>query len=291
MRRGYVCGVPVEVQSRDREIMGALWRFDFLTTSQVASMWWEDRDVSRARDRLAQLATAGLLARNRPLARLGTREWIYRLAPAGFRELQRDGLAVTEDPRWSERRVQMRRVDHVLRVNDWLIAYAGLVDHRMADWRGPREARSVAAGTPASDEPAPTLVSPDAAAVLRIGNGAAITLLVELTRPERPIRLAERLRHHASLVGLSPRLAGEPVRGTIFVAPTLAAVEQLVRMADRELAIPDEIAAVPTARERIVFCARSDVRRGSRRAWLLPAQPPERRASPDLTALEVSLPG
>jgi hypothetical protein len=236
---------------------------------------------------------ARLLARFRPPVRHGTHEWIYRLPATGVDELRRHGVDLTAAAGGSEGRVQMSHVGRFLRINEWLIAYAEMIGHRLADWRGPREAQPLHPGGSAGDEPAPARVSPDAAAVIALGAGAPpIALLVELTRDERPVRVAERLRRHAAVIALQTSLAsGEPVRGTVLVAPTLVAVEQLVRTADRELKSNVAIEGGMSPRERMMFCAQSDARCGSRRAWMLPALPPEHRESPQFTALEVSLPG
>jgi hypothetical protein len=285
--------VAVDLQRRDLEIMSVLWRFHFLTTSQVAAIWWSGRDVSRARARLTHLVEARLLARFRPPVRHGTHQWIYRLPTSGLDELRRHGVDLTAAAGSSEGRVQMSHVGRFLRINAWLIAYAGMIGHRLADWRGPREARPLASGGSVGGESAPARVAPDAAAVIAVGPGAPpIALLVELTRDERPVRLAERLRRHAAVIASRTSLAsGEPVSGTILVAPTLVAVEQLVRIADRELTSDIAIEGGTSPRERMMFCAQSDASRGSGRAWMLPALPPEHRESPEFTALEVSLPG
>jgi len=143
--------------------MLALWRFDFLTTSQIGAAWWAGRDASRPRDRLARLAEVGLLRRCRPLVRRGTNEWIYSLARSGFDRLRDEAVGVTQDARFSERRLQTHRTEHVLRVNDWLLAYAALTGHRLTDWRGSREAQPVCADAPCVEGMTPALVSPDAA--------------------------------------------------------------------------------------------------------------------------------
>lgn len=156
-----------QLQARDMEILRALWRYTYLTTSQVAETWWPGRHPSRSQIRLAELAGAGLLARFRPLVKRGTHQWIYQLARKGFRAGQTtygtDGTYVDEDARWSERRAaDMSSVEQVLRVNGWMLAYRLLLGERLLDWRGARDARATApAGTGQAAD-----VSPDAAALI-----------------------------------------------------------------------------------------------------------------------------
>src|SRR3954471_17472156 len=73
-----------QLQARDMEIMRALWRYTYLTTSQIGDTWWSERHPSRVQIRLTELAGAGLLARFRPLVKRGTHQWIYQLARKGF---------------------------------------------------------------------------------------------------------------------------------------------------------------------------------------------------------------
>jgi Replication-relaxation len=274
-----------QLQARDMEIMRALWRYTFLTTSQIGETWWAERHPSRAQIRLAELAGTGLLARFRPLVKRGTHQWIYQLARKGFRAAQSaygpDGTYIDEAARWSDRRAaDMASVEQVLRVNGWMLAYRLVLGERLLDWRGTRDAR-VAATTTAD-------VSPDAAALLDLGpQGAPLELLVELARDERPVRLAERLRRYDALLGDGwrqvPRFAqaGSPP-AAVFVARGYRDVERLLRAADD--------AAGASARSRLIFCAEADMHRRALRAWMLPAETPDRRGSDGFTATEIALP-
>jgi hypothetical protein len=280
------------VQARDLEIMRALWRYDVLTTSQIGVVWWPGRHPSRAQVRLAELTAAGLLARFRPLLQRGTHKWIYQLARDGFRLAQRcygtDGAYIDEEARWTERRaVEMRRVEHDLRVNAWMLSYRHLVGRqRMVDWLGRREARVEPVG---AGEATPG-ITPGAAALLALDlRSAPLEILVELVRDERPVRLAERLRRYDGLLGdwwpSVPRFrSSERPPAAMFIAPSYRAADNLIRVGDEEF-------TSEAARSRVLFSAEPDIQRGSLRAWMLPETPPELRASNELAAREVTLPG
>jgi Replication-relaxation len=256
-----------QLQARDMEIMRALWRYTYLTTSQIGDTWWSDRHPSRVQIRLTELAGAELLARFRPLVKRGTHQWIYQLARVGFRAAQRaygpEGTYIAEDARWSERRAaDMTSVEQILRVNGWMLAYRFILGERLLDWRGPRDERH-------------TDVTPDALAVIDVGSAAApLELLVEVAREERPVRLAERLRRYDALLS-----GGRPA--AVFVARGYREVERLLRAAD---------AVVAGGRARLLVCAEPDLHRGDPRAWMLPQQAPEQRRSASFTAIEVTLP-
>jgi hypothetical protein len=81
----------------------------------------------------------------------------------------------------------MSSVEHVLRVNGWMLAYRLVLGERMLDWRGPREARVVQRDDTtgaSSDEPG---VSPDAEALIDLGaESPPLGFLVELARDASP---------------------------------------------------------------------------------------------------------
>jgi hypothetical protein len=282
-----------QLQARDMEIMRALWRYTYLTTSQIGDTWWPERHPSRPQIRLTELAGAALLARFRPLVKRGTHQWIYQLARDGFRAAQRsygpEGTYVPEDARWSERRAaDTASVEHVLRVNGWMLAYRLYLGERLLEWRGAREAPAGQSGDAG--------VMPDASALIDVGADAApLELLVELGRDERPVRLSERLRRYDTLLSGGwrsvPRFqhaGGPPAVG--FIARGYRDAERLLRAADATISVSSAATGAP-ARSRVIVCAEPDLHRGDLRAWMLPAQTPEQRGSTDFTAVQVTLPG
>lgn len=287
-----------QLQARDLEIMRALWRYDFLTTSQIGVEWWAGNHASRPQIRLAELSGAGLLARFRPLVRRGTHQWIYQLARDGFRAAQQregpDGVYVEEGARWSDRwAVDMRRVQHQLRVNGWMLAYRHVLGTAAIDWLGSREAGAA----PERDDDEGAGVAPDAGALIELDPRAApLELLIELARDERPARLADRLHRYLEFLGGGWRAVRRPRRAerppaVAFVARGYRDVDRLLRAADVELTGDPGSDAIGEVRERVLFCAEPDLHTGSLRAWTLPPEPPASRASPEFTAREVRLPG
>lgn len=281
-----------QLQARDMEIMRALWRYTFLTTSQIGDTWWAGRHTSRPQIRLTELAGAGLLARFRPVVKRGTHQWIYQLARDGFRAAQRsygpEGPYISEQLRWTERRAaDMSSVEHILRVNGWMLAYRFVLGERLLDWRGPREALldHGGSGHGASDEAG---VTPHASALIDVGPEAApLELLVELSRDERPVRLTDRLRRYDKLLSVGwrsvPRFqhAGLPP-ALVMIARGYRDVDRLLRAADG--------AVSTSARRRLIICAEPDLHRGALRAWMLPPQTPQERGATAFTAVEIALP-
>jgi protein involved in plasmid replication-relaxation len=274
---------PPQLQARDLEIMSALWRYDLLTTNQIGFVWWEGRHPSRAQIRLAELSNAGLLARFRPLIRRGRHQWIYQLARDGFRAAQQrvgvDGAYVDPAARWSDQwAVDMRRVQHQLRVNGWILAYRHMLGSAAVDWLGRREARM-------QPEEEAEGVAPDAAILIELEpRSAPLELLVELARDERPMRLAQRLQRYGELLAggwrsLPRHRRPEQQPAAVFVGAGYREVEQLIRAADAALR-----ASGPGVRDRLLFCAEPDLHAGSARAWMLPP-------AGEPTAREVRLPG
>ena len=81
-------------------------RHRFLTTGQIAELWWEGRGLRAVRRRMTRLFEAGFVERFRPqtLRRLSY-QWTYCLARDGFRAAeQTDELALVS----SSRRVASR---------------------------------------------------------------------------------------------------------------------------------------------------------------------------------------
>jgi hypothetical protein len=302
LKRGDIAGAPIvyddpplrrapQLQARDMEIMRALWRYTFLTTSQIGETWWPNRHPSRPQIRLSELAGARLLSRFRPLVKRGTHQWVYQLARDGFRAAQQafgpEGEYIQESARWTERRAaDMLTVEQILRVNGWMLAYRLAIGGRLLDWRGAREAR--AAPPEEGDSAAPVGVTPDAAAVIDLGpESPPLEVLVEVTREERPVRLTERLRRYDALLShwwrSVPRFqqaSGPPA--VVLVARGYGDVDRLMRASDRVLA--------GASRSRLIFCAEPDLHRGRLRAWMLPTQTADQRGSEEFTATEIVLP-
>jgi protein involved in plasmid replication-relaxation len=131
------------VQPRDAEILTALARYRFLTTAQIAELWWNGCGMRAVRRRMTQLFGAGLVERFRPQTIRGAFQWTYCLTSDGFRAAQQSGelpAGLKFTPR-RERLFDYRYVVHDLRVNEWAIRYRELAGDNLLDWAGPDESR------------------------------------------------------------------------------------------------------------------------------------------------------
>ena len=82
------------LQARDLEILVALARYRFLTTGQIAELWWQGRGLRVVRRRMTRLFDAGFVERFRPQTLRGSYQWTYCLARDGFRAAAADRRAV-----------------------------------------------------------------------------------------------------------------------------------------------------------------------------------------------------
>lgn len=112
-------------QPRDLEILIALTRYRFLTTGQLAELWWEGRGLRAVRRRMTRLFDAGLVERSRPQTLRGSYQWTYCLARDGFRAAQQTG-ELADGLKFAPRREAIfdyRYVLHDLRTNEWVLRY------------------------------------------------------------------------------------------------------------------------------------------------------------------------
>ncbi len=133
----------VALQARDLEILVALARYRFLTTGQIAELWWEGRGLRAVRRRMTRLFDAGFVERFRPQTLRGSYQWTYCLARDGFRAAQQTG-ELADGLKFAPRREAIfdyRYVIHDLRTNEWVLRYRELLGDRLLDWAGPDESR------------------------------------------------------------------------------------------------------------------------------------------------------
>jgi Replication-relaxation len=129
------------LQPRDLEILVALARYRFLTTGQIAELWWEGRGLRAARRRMTRLFEAGFVERFRPQTLRGSYQWTYCLARDGFRAAEQTG-ELPPSLKFAPRREAIfdyRYVIHDLRVNEWVLRYREVLGDRLLDWAGPDE--------------------------------------------------------------------------------------------------------------------------------------------------------
>ena len=99
-------GSRCALQPRDTELLAALGRYRFLTTVQIADLWWPGCALQVVRRRLTRLFESGYVERFRPQTIRGSYQWIYCLARDGHRAAQQSG-ELDEDVRFTSRREQI----------------------------------------------------------------------------------------------------------------------------------------------------------------------------------------
>jgi hypothetical protein len=310
-KRDSASALRLEPTWRDLEIIRTVWQCRMLLTSQIAGEWWPDNDPSAAQRRLVRLVAAGWLRRFRPTVVRGNHEWIYTLAPEGFRLAQghedEKGPYIPEKERFKERRISDHRaVAHDLQVNAWVLAYRRLACDLITAWRGPdhsyievprKPGRRRAERIRLEDVRLESYlqlrglrrkelasVSPDAALSVEHRSGRRFELFLELDRTRRPSKNQSKfLRYDALICGwwrAVPELAelGEPP-AVVFVCQDARDREELMRLADHQvtgcLQNPGDRRSSwrYPGRERLLFVAEPDVHAGDLQACALPRTP------------------
>jgi hypothetical protein len=228
-------GREPEPQQRDLEILRALHRYGYLTTSQIADAWWPGCHLTRAQVRLRRMHDAGWIDRLRPRLERGSHEWIYYLARKGFAlgqsYVRGEQPYIPREAKWRPRDVvDLDYVWHDLELNDWMLAYARLLGEGLDDWLGPTEAAVEIESTFDSslrrhvrltaDRVARDLlggsdlqlgkelwpVFPDASVLVADPDGGPPTeVLVEYDRTRRPAKNVEKFRRYDTLLTIGWR--------------------------------------------------------------------------------------
>jgi hypothetical protein len=200
---------PCALRQRDLAIVRDVWRYHFLTTTQLRELWWPGRSVQAARRRLVKIFRAGYLDRFRPYSPRGSYEWTYFLSAAGHR-LLRDMGVIDLGARFKPRDVfDYGRALHDIQLNAWVLAYRRLLGTALLDWHGehqltpPRTARQ--AQLHLSDswsveglrDPRPRPVVPDAALEIAHGGWESPRLfLIEYDRTSRIDKNFDKFRRY-----------------------------------------------------------------------------------------------
>ena len=310
----------VALQTRDLAILVALARYRFLTTGQIAELWWEGRGLRAVRRRLTRLFEAGFVERFRPQTLRGSYQWTYCLARDGFRAAQQTGeLAV--GLKFAPRREAIfdyRYVIHDLRTNEWVLRYRELLGDRLLDWAGPDESRFEPpkkrrdeeyldratailsdCGWYANDVPDEDFrpVQPDAMLDIAAAEGDA-RVFVEYDRTRRVDKNFDKFLRYQTLLVVWWRTTQLGCPYVVFVCQDAEHRRRFVHAADPELTgnlnhgTGQYREERYVARDRTLFVLESDIRDGKTTALALPALPPrhEQRASP-ATVRHVPLPG
>ncbi|HVE68439.1 MAG TPA: replication-relaxation family protein [Solirubrobacteraceae bacterium] len=305
------------VQPRDAEILTALARYRFLTTAQIAELWWSGCGMRAVRRRMTQLFEAGLVERFRPQTIRGAFQWTYCLTSDGFRAAQQSGelpAGLKFTPR-RERLFDFRYVIHDLRVNEWVIRYRRLAGENVFDWSGPDEALvEPPHKLPQEIPPRPRYdghigdidrrdirpIQPDARLDVIHAKGD-LMMFVEYDRTRRVDKNYDKFRRYEAFLTGWWHLAigGDWQRpAVVFVCQDQDHQLRFLRAADYELVgycspYSGGVASHEyPARERILFALEEDVHQGGTGAMRVPPWPPDhpKRTRP-VHARRVNLPG
>ncbi|MDQ4041104.1 MAG: replication-relaxation family protein [Actinomycetota bacterium] len=301
------------VQPRDAEILTALARYRFLTTAQIAELWWNGCGMRAVRRRMTQLFEAGLVERFRPQTIRGAYQWTYCLTSDGFRAAQQSdelpaGLKFT--PR-RERLFDYRYVIHDLRVNEWAIRFRELARENLIDWAGPDEAliepprnlKEIEARHDGYygdlDRQAVRPIQPDARLDVA-GTEGDLMMFVEYDRTRRVDKNYDKFRRyeafltgwwHMAIIGdWRPPLL-------VFVCQDEDHQLRFLRAADHELVAyfsPRYSGAADhryPARERMLFALEEDIHQARAVAMRVPPWPRGHQRRTDNVALRATLPG
>jgi hypothetical protein len=308
------------LQPRDLEILVALARWRFLTTGQIAELWWEGRGLHAVRRRMTRLFEAGFVGRFRPQTLRGSYQWTYCLARNGFRAAQQTG-ELAAGLKFAPRREAIfdyRYVIHDLRTNEWVLRYRELLGDRLLDWAGPDESRFEPpkksrdeeymsratailgdCGWHANDVPDEYFrpVQPDALLdVAALDHG--VRVFVEYDRARRVDKNYDKFLRYETLLVVWWRAADLGCPYVVFVCQDVEHRRRFMLAADTELIghlsarTEKGLEERFTARDRTLFVLEGDIRNGAPTAYKLPALPPrhEQRSDP-ATPRRVALPG
>lgn len=310
----------VALQARDLEILVALASYRFLTTGQIAELWWHGRGLRAVRRRMTRLFEAGFVERFRPQTLRGSYQWTYCLARDGFRAAQQTDempTALKFTPR-RESIFDYRYVIHDLRTNEWVLRYRELLGERLLDWAGPDESRYEPpkkrrdeeyfdratailsdSGWYAHDLPDEDVrpVQPDA--LLDVAaTGGDVRVFVEYDRTRRVDKNFDKFLRYQTLLVVWWRATSLGCPYVVFVCQDAEHRRRFLYAADSELTghlshgSGEYRQERYTARDRLLFVLESDIRNANPEAMQLPELPPrhERRTNP-ASVRRTALPG
>lgn len=135
---------------RDLRLMALLLDVNYLLTSQLVMLGWGSSRTRAAQRRLKVLHDGGFLDRFRPVRRIGSAEWIYRLSTRGWKALASqevvDGSARYKPAAFTS----ISYTEHDLQLSALILGIAlaaggsstdRLIDTMPFTWHGPRSGR------------------------------------------------------------------------------------------------------------------------------------------------------
>jgi len=286
------------IQPRDVEVIRDIWRYKFLTSTQLLELHWPGCAPRLVRKRLAKLFDAGLVERFRPITRTGgSFPWTYQLGQEGHRVLREIGL-IEPRSRYDQRKIyDYRYVLHEIHLNGWALAWRRLLKERLIEWHGeteiepPPEARKhqLRLNDDRSVEglrnERARLVRPDAILeTQRRTSDGARSFLIEYDRTRRVDKNFEKfLRYDALLCAWwwhTPLARHRDPPFVVFVCQEEHQRSTFMQAADRELTghlwHPSDGAYRHeyVGRDQILFAVEVDMHRAHMVAWRVPHFPP-----------------
>jgi hypothetical protein len=287
---------PCALQPRDVAIVRDVWRYKFVTATQLLELWWPDSSAAwPGQRRLRKLFDAGLLERFRPIARRGSYPWTYHLGEVGHALLRRAGV-IPHGQRYYQRAIyDYGRVLHELQLNAWVLALRRVVRDALESWNGELDINpppgirhtQLDLGEDWSVEdlknPQARLIRPDAVLELVGEDGELRTILVEYDRTRRIDKNYDKFRRYDAFLCWwwrhSPYGDQREPPMVLFVCQTQEQRETFLAAADRELtghrwhpsAGPDRFDYA--GRRGILFALEHDAHDGRADAWRLPPFP------------------
>jgi len=132
--------VHCAIQPRDLAVVIDVWRYKFLTSTQILELHWNGCVPRVANKRLTKLFQAGLIDRFRPVARTGSSfPWTYQLGTEGHRLLRETGELDARARFQPHKIYDYRYVLHEVHLNAWVLAWRRILGGRLIAWQGERE--------------------------------------------------------------------------------------------------------------------------------------------------------
>ena len=309
--------VQCAIQPRDLAVVIDVWRYKFLTSTQILELHWDGCVPRVANKRLTKLFDAGFVDRFRPVARSGgSFPWTYQLGPEGHRLLREIGKLDARARFQSHKIYDYRYVLHEVHRNAWVLAWRRLLGDRMIGWQGeceiepPAEVRKeqprLADGCSVAGlrDGRGRLVRPDA--IVRAGrrsDGGTRAFLIEYDRTRRVDKNFEKFLRYDSLLCSWWRYTELADHGiepfVVFVCQNEDQRDKFLHVADHQLtghvghASDGASGHEYPAREHMLFTVEVDMHRGDAGAQRLspvPSGHPRRheRARPVAVELPVA---
>jgi hypothetical protein len=213
-------GPQLSLTRRDLRLMALLYDVNYLSTGQLLLLGWGPIQERAGQARLKRLHDGGYLERFRPIRRVGSAEWNYRVSSSGWSVLRNEGVVPDARTYTPAAITSISYTEHDLQLAALVLQIAhaaagapsqGLLERMPFIWPGPRHGRierdetgpfecSAAATLPPGTRLHPEAsrlgyLEPDATLIGGSAEGCR-AVLIEYDRTERPHKQIDRLRRY-----------------------------------------------------------------------------------------------